>query len=401
MGIFAMPSLGSDMEAGTLVEWLIAPGDEVHRGDVVAVVETQKGAIEIEIFEDGIVDSLKAELGATLPVGAPLAVIRAPGETAAAPEIAAPEPEAPKIAASEPEAARVAPVSEPVAMPEKAAIAAPLPEKGARPASPAARAYAAQEGIDLAGVVGTGPGGAIVLGDVAGRAAPVATAGPNGPMAAMRAAIASAMARSKREIPHYYLMHSVDLQAASDWLDAQNATRDPQSRLLMGALFVKAAALAARRAKGINGHYREDRFLPSDAVHAGVAVALRGGGLVAPAIHDADTLSLDDLMAAMRDVVFRARAGRLRSSEMRDGTITVSSLGERGVEAMEGVIYPPQVALVGIGTPMARPWVVDGKVVARQVATLSLAADHRASDGRLGAKFLNDMETLLQSPEAL
>lgn len=403
MGVFVMPSLGADMEAGTLVEWMVGPGDEVHRGDVVAVVETQKGAIEIEIFEDGVVDSLTAKVGQTLPVGAPLAVVLKPGETAspAASAVSAPEPAPPLVV----EAAPVAPPPEPSPPQAGPRIVPPPPPTAPGtppPASPAARAYSVEEGIDLSGITGTGPGGVILLADVAGRGAPKPSqARPESPMAAMRAAIAAAMSRSKREIPHYYLMHSVDVQAATDWLEAQNATRGPQDRLLMGALFVKAAALAAKRAKGINGHYEGDRFHPAEAVHAGVAVALRGGGLVAPAIHDADTLSLDDLMAAMRDVVFRARAGRLRSSEMRDGTITISSLGEKGVEAMEGVIYPPQVALVGVGTPLPRPWVVGGQAVPRMVATLSLAADHRASDGRLGARFLLEMETLLQEPEAL
>lgn len=411
MGVFVMPSLGADMEAGTLVEWMVGPGDEVHRGDVVAVVETQKGAIEIEIFEDGVVDSLTAAVGQTLPVGAPLAVVLKPGETAspAASAVSAPEPEPEPAPEPAPppvaETASVAPPPEPSPPQAGPRIVPPPPPTAPGtppPASPAARAYAVAEGIDLSGITGTGPGGVILLADVAGRGAPKAShAKPESPMAAMRAAIAAAMSRSKREIPHYYLMHSVDVQAATDWLEAQNATRGPQDRLLMGALFVKAAALAAKRAKGINGHYEGDRFHPAEAVHAGVAVALRGGGLVAPAIHDADTLSLDDLMAAMRDVVFRARAGRLRSSEMRDGTITISSLGEKGVEAMEGVIYPPQVALVGVGTPLPRPWVVGGHAVPRMVATLSLAADHRASDGRLGARFLLEMETLLQEPEAL
>ncbi len=407
MGVFAMPSLGADMEAGTLVEWMIGPGDEVRRGDVVAVVETQKGAIEIEIFEDGVVDSLTAKVGQTLPVGAPLAVVLRPGETAppVAPVAPAPEPAPEPAPRHDAETARAAaPPPEP-ASPTGPAIVPPPPATAPGtppPASPAARAYAVQEGIDLSSITGSGPGGVILLADVAGRGAPRPTAAkPESPMAAMRAAIAAAMTRSKREIPHYYLMHSVDVQAATDWLEAQNATRGPQDRLLMGALFVKAAAMAAKRSKGINGHYADDKFHSADAVHAGVAVALRGGGLVAPAIHDADTLPLDDLMAAMRDVVFRARAGRLRSSEMRDGTITVSSLGEKGVEAMEGVIYPPQVALVGVGTPLSRPWVVDGRAVPRMVATLSLAADHRASDGRLGARFLLDVETLLQTPEAL
>ncbi len=217
----------------------------------------------------------------------------------------------------------------------------------------------------------------------------------------MRQGIAAAMTRSKREIPHYYMSHEVDLQKATDWLAQKNAGVAPAERLLMGALFVKVTALAARKVDGINGSFENGAFAASEAVNAGVAVALRGGGLVAPAIPAADELSLAELMAAMRDVVARARAGRLRSSEMTSGTITISSLGERGVDQMTGVIYPPQVALVTFGTPRAVPRVVGGEVLPRQVVAVTLAADHRASDGRRGARFLSEIDKLMQSPEAL
>ena len=389
MAVFAMPSLGADMEAGTLVEWLVKPGDRVSRGDVVAVVETQKGAIEIEIFEDGVVDRLDAQVGDRLPVGAPLAVIHGAQE-AAAPAEAAPVPPAP-----EPAPPRKPVVAEAPPLAPSAPAAAPA-------ASPAARALAAERGIELAGLVGSGPGGAILLADVE-AAAPKPTerpaAKPGLDLAGMRAAIAAAMARSKREIPHYYLAQTVDLQPAADWLSATNAALPPEARLLMGALFVKAAARAARAVPEMSGRYEGGIFRASERVHAGVAVSLRGGGLIAPAIRDADGLELDDLMAAMRDLVARVRSGRLRSSEMTDGTITVSSLGEGGADALTGVIYPPQVALVGFGAPVRRPWVVDSDIVPRTVVTVTLAADHRASDGRRGAKFLVEIDKLLQSPE--
>ncbi|RSK38387.1 2-oxo acid dehydrogenase subunit E2, partial [Rhodovulum iodosum] len=272
-------------------------------------------------------------------------------------------------------------------------------------ASPAARARAAELGLDLATVKGTGPGGAIVLADVEGpapaRPATKAAAKPADRMTEMRKAIAAAMAKSKREIPHYYLFHKIDLQAATDWVAETNAGRPPEKRLLMGALLAKATALAAASSKMVNGHYGSEGFEKSDAVHLGMAVSLRGGGLIAPAILDAETLSLDAMMDAIRDVVARTRAGRLRSSEMTMGTITLSSLGEKGVEAMAGIIYPPQVALVGFGTPMPRPVALGTEVALRETVTVSLAADHRASDGRLGARFLVEIDRLLQSPEAL
>jgi len=388
MSVFAMPSLGADMEAGTLVEWLVKPGDRVARGDIIAVVETQKGAIEIEIeiFEDRVVERLGASVGDRLPVGAPLAVIRGAEESPVpAPPPAAPEP---------------APPQEPVVV--EVPRAAP-PGAGATPAaSPAARALAAERGIELTGLLGSGPGGAILLADVEAAAPRERMAAKPGlDLAAMRTAIAAAMARSKREIPHYYLAQTVDLQPATDWLSATNAARPPEARLLMGTLFVKAAARAARAVPEMSGWYENGAFRASERVHAGVAISLRGGGLIAPAIHDADGLGLDELMAAMRDLVARVRTGRLRSSEMTDGTITVSSLGEGGADALTGVIYPPQVALVGFGAPVRRPWVLGEAVVPRTVVTVTLPADHRASDGRRGAKFLAEVDKLLQSPEAL
>ncbi|CUH67541.1 Dihydrolipoyllysine-residue acetyltransferase component of pyruvate dehydrogenase complex [Thalassovita gelatinovora] len=385
MGVFKMPSLGADMDDGKLIEWLVAPGDTVTRGDVVAVVETQKGAIEIEIFEDGVVERIDAALGGTFPVGAPLAVIRgagAPQDVAASPQ---PAP-APKVKPAPP-------------IPAPPSVAA---KSGDFRASPAARARAAELGIDLSNVSGTGPEAAIVLADV-DRAAP----GSRKPakqgldLDAMRTAIAAAMTRSKHEIPHYYLEHEIDLQTADDWLRARNADRPPEGRILMGTLFVKAMALAAAKVTGMNGQYVDGVFQSSQTVNAGVAVALRGGGLIAPALMDAAALPLDQVMAAMRDLVKRARTGRLKGSEMTDGTITLSSLGETGVDGMTAVIYPPQVAIVAFGTPRPVPRVVDGAVLARLCAHVTLAADHRVSDGRRGAKFLKEIDTLLQSPEDL
>lgn len=407
MGSFTMPSLGADMEAGTLVEWLVKPGDEVHRGDAIAVVETQKGAIEIECFEDGKVLELQADLGATLPVGAPLALILGPGETA--PESKEPEalavaakPEAvpaPAIA-GKPEAAPSHVVADKPEASPGPAVAAPL-ASGATAASPAARVRARELGIDLATVTGSGPAGAVLLRDLEARNTAAARAQTASPMVDMRKAIAAAMARSKQTIPHFYLSETIDVQPALTWMDARNADRAPSDRLLLGALFVRATALAAAKVPSVNGQFVDGSLRPSERVNAGVAVALRGGGLVAPALIDADAMSLDETMAGMRDLVSRARAGRLRSSEMTEGTITISSLGGTGAEAMAGVIFPPQVALVGLGAPKLRPWVVDGAVAPRTVVTLTLSVDHRASDGRQAARFIAEFQCHIASPETL
>ena len=388
-----MPSLGADMEAGTLVEWLKKPGDTVKRGDIVAVVETQKGAIEIEIFEDGVLDRYLVEPGVEVPVGAPLAMIRAPGE---APGAAAPAAEV-----------RPAPTpAPPKAAPAAAPAAAPTHHGQVR-ASPAARSLALERGVELTRLAGSGPGGAIVRADVeAAAAGAAARTEPSRPSAGfnldqMRLAIAAAMSRSKREIPHYYLSNTIDVGAATAFVAKQNADRPPDRRLLLGALFVKATALAAKALPEFNGAFQDGGFRPSAAIHVGVAIAIRGGGLVAPAIHDTADLALDEVMAAMRDLIGRVRAGRFRSSEIADPTITVSSLGERGVEALYGVIYPPQVAIVGFGKVVERPWVVDQALAVRPLVTTTLAADHRVSDGHRGALFLARIGELLQRPEAL
>lgn len=387
---FLMPSLGADMDAGKLVEWLVQPGARVKRGDIIAVVETQKGAIEIEVFDAGVFEQQLIQLGAKVPVGAPMAVIRYDNEPA---ESVSARP-APMV--------EVSPAAPPTGVPP-AAVPPVRPLSGARiEATPAARRMAAEAGIDLATVRPSGPHGEIVLADL--PAAPSAAAAPapaQPPPTGMRAAIAAAMSRSKRDIPHYYLAHAIDVTAAESFVTRHNEGHEPAARLLLGALLTKAVALAAHKYLEFNGHFVDGAYRPSTPVHLGVAINIRGTGLVAPAIHDADQLGLATLMAAMRDLVVRVRAGRFRASELSDPTITISSLGERGVETLFGVIYPPQVAIVGFGTPVTRPWVVDGMIGPRRIVSVTLAGDHRVSDGHRGALFLGAIEDLLEKPEAL
>jgi pyruvate dehydrogenase E2 component (dihydrolipoamide acetyltransferase) len=208
------------------------------------------------------------------------------------------------------------------------------------------------------------------------------------------------MARSKREIPHYHLATTIDMGAVARWLSDANSRRPVTARVLPAAVLLKAVALAARDVPAVNGVW-VDGFQPASAVHLGVAVSLRGGGLIAPAIHDADRLTVDELMAALRDVVERARSGRLRSSEMTDAGLTVTNLGEQGADEVYGVIYPPQVALVGFGRIVERPWASDGMLAVRPTVRATLAADHRVSDGHEGSRFLAAVDRLLQNPEAL
>jgi pyruvate dehydrogenase E2 component (dihydrolipoamide acetyltransferase) len=252
-------------------------------------------------------------------------------------------------------------------------------------------------------VPGTGRDGAIGADDVrrAAETAPPARDEDERRRQNMRAAIAALMARSKREVPHYYLSETIDLAPAMAWLRERNRALPVPERIVPAVLLLKASARAAGRVSEVNGFWQDDRFVPGSGVHLGVAIALRGGGLVAPAIHDADQRDLHDLMATLRDLVTRTRAGRLRGGEMSDPTITISNLGDQGVESIFGVIYPPQVALVGFGRVTDRPWAVDGLLGVRPTVTASLAGDHRATDGATGARYLQTLSQLLQTPEEL
>jgi len=346
---FKLPSLGADMDEGKLLQWNVKAGDKVKRGDLVAVVETPKAAVDIEIWQDGVVHELITQPGTTIPVGTVMARLIGEGE---------------------------APLA-----------AAPAPER--RPASPAARKHARELGVDVEKLTGTGPHGAVTVEDVDKAAKPAA---PADRTAEMRKAIAAAMSRSKREIPHYYLSETVSLERAAAWLEAENARRPLPERMLMAVLYLKAVALACKAYPDMNGHYVDNAFRPANSVHVGVAISLRQGGLIAPAIHEVEKLPLPELMKKLADLVKRARAGSLRSSEMSDPTITVTNLGEGGVQTVFGIIYPPQVALVGFGSVSRAP---------APTVVASLAADHRVSDGHRGALFLAEIAKLLQQPETL
>jgi pyruvate dehydrogenase E2 component (dihydrolipoamide acetyltransferase) len=386
MSDFTMPSLGADMAAATMMTWKVKPGDAVKRGDVVAEVETDKGLIEIEIFEDGTVEELVAKIGEKLPVGALLARIRgAAGEPAKAPVPAAAA--APVMAA--PAAAPPVNVAHPSERPHRV--------------SPLARKVAAELGVDLATVEGSGPGGAIERADVERAAAargakPALPAEPPADSSPLRRAIAAAMAKSNREIPHYYLDSTIDMTRALAWLEQENARRPIKDRLLPAVLLLKAVAGALKEQPDLNGVWRDERLVLSERIHINFAIALRQGGLITPAIHDVDRKSHDEIMAALNDLIPRARAGHLRSSELAEGTITLTHLGESAVDRVWGVIYPPQVAIVGFGRIAEQPWAENGMLGVRRVVHATLAGDHRATDGRSGARFLEALNQQLQNP---
>ncbi|MFI4889158.1 MAG: dihydrolipoamide acetyltransferase family protein [Steroidobacterales bacterium] len=377
---FKMPSLGADMEDGTFVEWHVQPGQSVAHGQVICVVETQKGAVDVELWQGGTVAKLIASPGEKIPVGHVMALVATEGEDWQA------------IAAAPP-----APLQ---------AAAPPAPAPGRLRISPAARRRAAELGVDLAALKPSGVHDVISIADVeavakAEPSVPAAEPAPRDPQAAMRDAIAAAMSRSKREIPHYYLATTINVERAAAWLEQRNAAMPISERILFAALELKAVAFALRKTPELNGFYRGGAFRPGAGVHLGVAISLRGGGLVAPALHDVDKLGLADLMAQLKDLLQRARSGQLRSSEIADPTITVTNLGDLGVETVFGVIYPPQVALVGIGRMTVKPWVTEGVIAPARVLHVTLSADHRVSDGMRGARFLAELDRVLQQPEEL
>ncbi|MBF6176620.1 dihydrolipoamide acetyltransferase family protein [Nocardia blacklockiae] len=515
---FRMPSLGADMTEGTLLRWLVRPGDRVRAGDIVAEVDTTKAAIEVECFDDGVIGEILVPEGTTVPVGAPLATIlqaspgpdlpepppaalekgnvtsaeaaasgegnvtpaevAAPGETNAVPaeavasagngraevratplvrrlaeeaglDLAAVHGSGPhgrvvradvEEAAAHREPATASPPPggpqpEPVVVADLATVPSPAATSAVsahrvqcrrgHPAGPDhvrssgyARRVAADLAVDLAAVAGTGPGGAVRARDVrtaaarrvvepvaAGEPPQVRAGAPDGTAArdlgAMRDRIAAAMTKSKQTVPHYYLSTTVDVAAATERLRAWNLALPVAERILLPALLFRAIAVAARRVPELNGHWVDGAFRPSAVVHLGVVVALRGGGIIVPAVPHADTLDPPAMMAALRGLVSRARSGRLRSSDTTDATVTVTNLGDLGVDSVYGVVPIPQVAIVGLGAVSDRPCAVGGLLGVRPQVTATLSADHRASDGATGARFLNTVATLLRQPEEL
>lgn len=432
-----MPSLGADMATGTLLEWMVAPGDRVHRGDLVAAVETEKSTIDVECFTDGVVERLLVEPGTTVAVGTPLAVIGE--ESPAAPAPAPPGPRAtppvrhfakqvgvdlatvhgtghdgtvthadvsaalsaPTPVESAPAApARRAPVPTGANGSPPAAASAVIPAAGRPRVTPYARRLARERGID--------PTTLAVLGvtvrarDVPAAPAPRETR-PGDAEARpdrMRAAIAALMTRSGY-IPQYHVSADVELGAVLDRLHEANTRLAVDDRIVPAALLLRAAAHAARRVPELNGTWSDDRFRPAEGVDLGVVVSLRRGGLLVPTIADADLLDPPAMMRALQEVVERARTGRLRTSDTRPAGLTVTDLGDQGARSVAGVLFPPQTALVGFGTVSRRPWVVDDEVVVRPVVSVTLTGDHRASDGLAGARFLRRLDAFLHDPEEM
>ena len=430
---FALPSLGADMDSGTVIEWYVKAGATVERGDLIAMVSTEKADIDIEIWHPGVVSEFLVGIGEHVPVGTPILRLRgepggseAPGatkveavETAtttpAAPTPAAPIPAAPTTAAPTTAApTTAAPTTARAAELDDARPAGPTPtaSDGLR-ASPLARSMAADLGVDLDTIDGTGPGGAILARDVAGYSAqaqrrppaeaeaptPVAADEPEDRATSMRRVIAERMSRANRDIPHYHLELDIDMTPLTNRLLDRNEALPVAQRILPAAAILKATAMALAATPQLNGAWNEGAFEQAETVDIAVAISLRGGGLVTPTITDVDHRSLAEIMAVLREMVTGARRGSLRSSWMREAGVTVTNLGERGADRVHGVVFPPQVALVGFGRIRERPWVVDGVIEPRSVLTASLAADHRCTDGATGSRFLTVLDDHLHGME--
>jgi pyruvate dehydrogenase E2 component (dihydrolipoamide acetyltransferase) len=328
---FKMPSLGAEMEWGRLIEWKVKVGDRIKKQDIIAIVETDKSAIEIETWEPGLVEKLITQPGQRVPVGTVMALIKED------PPILTPGPP-----------------------PDSSISNAPSPDissaKLSFTNSPLAKLPLAESS------------------DKEKR----------------QSVIANAMSLSKREIPHYYLQKEIDLRAALEWLERRNRQLSVDKRLIPSILLMKAVARSAWEHSDFNGFWREGEYRPSPEVHLGIVISLRTGGLVAPALLKADKLSLDEMMSSLTDLVTRARTGRLRSSEVSEASITITNLGDTGADSVFGVIYPPQVAILGFG-----------RISSYQKVVTTLSGDHRVSDGHRGSHFLNSIQHWLHRPEDL
>ena len=358
-----MPSLGADMATGTLRKWHVKPGDMVKRGDIIAEVETQKGIIDIEVFESGIIGPLSVHEDEKIPVGALMTTI----------------------------------------LPVERVIEKVITNHHIK-ASPLARKMAVELNVDLKSVTGTGPGGAVTKNDLANFLAKTEKITPEVKRtdypSDMRQAIAAAMSRSQQEIPAYVLRTTADIKPCLDYLSEINSVKPPQERILLIALLIKAIATAVKSFSNLNGWWR-DGFVPAKEIHIGIVVSLRTGGIVVPALLNADQLKVQEIMRDLSDLIIRSRTGHLKSSEMVTPGITITNLGDAGVESMTGIIYPPQVALIALGGIKEKPWAVNGMLTVRPSMEISMSADHRATDGIYGSKFLNEISKLLADPKQL
>jgi len=395
-----MPSLGAEMDEGTILEWRVAVGDTMRKGDVLALVDTDKAEIDVEVWHDAVVDELLVDVGTTVPVGTPIARLR---ETDAAVESAEPPP--PSTPQEQPTAA---PPVAPVGARTRPADDEPAPVTASGPAAPAATAerpdprlvyWPGPDCSDESPTLKQAPGeetGSLPL-----APSPAPPEEPRSRAERRQSAVAALMERSNREIPHFHLVREIDFTAALSRLRTHNEQVPPADRILPAALLLHAVAQAAQ-GSAINGIVTDEPdATEAEHVDLGVAVHLRGAGLITPVLSAAEEMSLDTLMAELKGLVARARAGALGSRDLTPATLTVTNIGEAGADQVLGVIKPPERALVGIGRIAERPVVVDGELNVRTTVAVTLTADHRVVNGHSGARFLDAMARTLNRVDDL
>ncbi len=429
-----MPKLSDTMTTGTLVKWLKKEGDAVNAGDIIAEVETDKATQELEAFEPGTIAKIVVGEGSAIPIGGLIVVLASPGENVAdvakavasapkAPAASATKPESPAPVASTPKTSTSGsiPAVVPGAVPAPAPAPAPAPVAAAKTSgltgqdgsgklrvSPLARKIAAEKGVDISSVHGTGPGGRIIRRDVLEAPVGGAVPKPAGPAAKsklqagtlqlsnMRQTIARRLLESKQSIPHFYVSMDVVMDALLDLRRAVNEQFAP-TKLSVTDFICRATAMAIANVPAVNASFSPAAIIRHGTVHLGVAVAVEDG-LVVPVIRDAQLLSVFEISSRIRQLAELARSRKLKADQMTGGTFTISNLGMYGVREFQAIINPPEAAILAVGGTEARPIVKNGQVVPGQVMSLSLSADHRVVDGATAAEFLGALKTLLENP---
>jgi pyruvate dehydrogenase E2 component (dihydrolipoamide acetyltransferase) len=350
-----LPSLGADMEEAKLMEWKIAPGEEIKKGQTIAIVETTKSTVEIESFHSGKVLELIGKIGEVIHVGSTIATFDVVDSVIS-------------VAAS-----RIK-------------------------ISPAAKRLAEEKNIKWDNLHGSGSDGQIELKDIEALVQkPIVSES----FINIRSAIAKAMSRSKKEIPHYYLKKRINLNNLMNWIDQKNLSLSAEQRLMVPVVQMKAVIMALKDFPALNGYFENNDFSAKDSVNMGVAIAMKSGGVIVPAILDSQKLKLDELNFAFVNLVKRTQSNELKNRELTEGTVTVTNMGDFGADEVFGVIFPPQVAIIGIGKIHQAPEVVGQDILRSWVCDVTLSADHRVSDGLIGAKFLLRVSELLNEPQHL
>ena len=396
-----MPQMGYDMREGTVVRWYKQEGDSVDRGEVIADIETDKATVEFEAYTGGVLGRIVAEAGVAVPVGDLIAIITEPGESV--PEVAAP-------AASPAQSAPVPPAPAPPAEPEPPAAPAPESDGSVR-ASPIARRLARERGIDLSLVTGTGPNGRITERDVenyqaapaAPEPAPAVAAAPSDSrieLSRMRQTIARVTSDSKSTAPHFYVTAEIDMGKAMSLRRDVNDESDPENRVSVNDLMVKACALALAKHPKFNSFFRGDHLEVHGAMNIGIAIALESG-LILPGVSNCESKSLLQVAATTKDLIARANSGTLRNEEYSSTTFSISNMGMFDVESFTAIIYPPHAAILAVGSVKQQPVVRDGELAVGTMMKATLSTDHRVADGAEAAQFLMEIKRVLENPVSL